>query len=119
MNLLTKREITAVKKDINGEITMLCVTCGATGLSNLGSGTNIGILSSYLSSWSPRKKIDVIDDIENKGITYIVKSPGVLSLKQEVEVEVISIPAHGKYLRTKPDSTQKNNLDYLPPCQHP
>ncbi|HEY4344393.1 MAG TPA: DUF3892 domain-containing protein [Parvibaculum sp.] len=58
-------------------------------------------------SWSPRSKADVIKDIEGNHHRYLVKG----------RTEVIVVDGiHGKYLRTKPNNADNDNLDNLPDC---
>ena len=61
--------------------------------------------------WSPRQKHDAIRDIENGLHQYFVDVPGIGS----VDIHVVRGP-RGKYLRTDPDRTPRNNLDDLPDC---
>ena len=87
---MAKREVTHTGKDEDGDITKLC----------------------YPGEWwSPRMKVDAISDIELNLYTYYVKV-GV----KEVQIHVVNDPERGKYLRTNPDETEKNNLDELPDC---
>ncbi len=86
---MARREVTHSRKDRFGDITALCQP-GA--------------------SWSPRLKQDAINDIERGIHGYYVRLRG-----QEVEIRVINART-GKYLRTDPDKTTKNNLDDLPNC---
>lgn len=62
------------------------------------------------SDWSPRKKVDAIDDIETGRQSYYVPWKS-----GRTEITVVNGP-NGKYLRTVRDSTSKNNLDDLPDC---
>lgn len=63
------------------------------------------------SFWSPRKKADVIRDIEMGLHTYHVPWTS-----GRTEIRVVNGPS-GKYLRTDRDNTSRNNLDDLPDCQ--
>ena len=58
--------------------------------------------------WSPRDKNDVILDIEKNIHSYRVFIAG-----KTVDIHVVDSP-WGKYLRTDPAKTAKNNLDELP-----
>lgn len=84
------RQVTRSAEDRDGDITALCAP-GAF--------------------WSPRKKWDAISDIENGTHTYFVHQPGTT----RTTVRVVN-GANGKYLRTDPDPSSKNNLDNLPDC---
>ena len=86
---MIKRRITNTKKDSFGNIVALC---------NPGEW------------WSPRSKYELIYDIEELLYIYYV-----IVAEQKVEIKVIIGPM-GKYLRTDPDKTTKNNLDDLPDC---
>ena len=86
---MAKRQVTHSGKDKDGDITKLC---------------NPG------ANWSPRKKADVINDIEKREHKYFV-----LVALREVEILVVKGPT-GKYLRTSRDNTSPNNLDNLPDC---
>lgn len=86
---MADRQVYATGKDKDGDITKLC---------NSGQW------------WSPRKKSDAIDDIESGTYRYYV-----LVGKEEVDIKVVK-GTKGKYLRTDPDKTAKNNLDDLPDC---
>lgn len=61
-------------------------------------------------SWSPRRKVDAIRDIESGTHSYYVPWPS-----GRREIHVVNGP-NGKYLRTDRDRTSKNNLDDLPDC---
>jgi hypothetical protein len=86
---MADRQVRATGKDKDGDITKLC---------------NSG------SDWSPRKKDDAINDIEKGTHRYYV----ILD-KKEVDIKVVK-GKNGKYLRTDPDKTTKNNLEDLPDC---
>jgi hypothetical protein len=86
---MARREVTHSRKDEEGDITALC---------NLGA------------YWSPRRKQDAINDIEQNSHNYFVRVKG-----QDVDVHVVD-GLTGKYLRTDPDKTTRNNLDDLPEC---
>ena len=86
---MADRAVRQSRKDENGDILALC---------------NAG------EFWSPRSKGDVINDIELQLHTYYV--PWVSG---RTEIRVVN-GAHGKYLRTDRDQTQRNNLDDLPDC---
>lgn len=85
---MADREVKRTKKDGDGDILGLC-----------GDGY-----------WSPRSKAEAITDIELGLHTYHVWSGS-----GRVEIRVVN-GASGKYLRTDPDKTSKNNLDDLPDC---
>ena len=86
---MADRGVTRSRKDEDGDITELC---------------NPG------QSWSPRLKRDVINDIESGQHSYFVQAPN-----GRVDIHVVDGPT-GKYLRTDPDRTTRNNLDDLPDC---
>ena len=86
---MSRRKVTRSRKDRDGDITALC------------SGEN----------WSPRLKRDAIDDIENNRYSYYVDVSGT----GPVDIHVVR-GSNGKYLRTDPDRTSRNNLDDLPDC---
>ena len=87
---MADRQVTRSGKDSDGDITALC---------------NPG------QPWSPRSKINAINDIESGQQTYFVSSgPG-----NRADIHVVNGPK-GKYLRTGRDETEKNNLDDLPDC---
>lgn len=87
---MADRKVTKSRKDKDGDITALC---------------NSG------EAWSPRLKQGAIDDIEGGAHTYYVMD----ATKGRVEIKVVK-GSTGKYLRTDPDKTTKNNLDDLPDC---
>lgn len=60
--------------------------------------------------WSPRSKADAINDIDTGTHTYHVPWRN-----GRTEIRVVN-GAHGKYLRTDADSTERNNLLDLPDC---
>lgn len=84
---MADREVTYSGKDPDGDITALC---------------NPG------QAWSPRRKGDAINDIEAGTHSYYV-----MSGTERVEIRVVKAQS-GKYLRTDPDRTNRNNLDDLP-----
>ncbi len=86
---MADRRVTHSRKDRDGDITALC---------------NPG------ESWSPPAKADAIRDIDNNIHTYHVLAGG-----RRVGIHVVNGPT-GKYLRTDPDLTDRNNLDDLPNC---
>lgn len=88
---MADRLVTASGKNSDGDITALC-QAGAW--------------------WSPRRKPDAISDIEGGIHRYYVRLEGY----REVDIHVVKHPRYGKYLRTDPDKTSKNNLDDLPDC---
>ncbi|EAQ81488.1 DUF3892 domain-containing protein [Blastopirellula marina] len=83
---MADRKVTRSAKDSDGDITALC---------------NTG------QSWSPRQKRDAINDIENGIHSYFVEGS-----RGRVDIRVVNGQS-GKYLRTDPDKTSKNNLDDL------
>lgn len=85
---MADRQVLRSRKDKDGDITALC-----------GAG-----------DWSPRLKADAISDIEYGRQTYHVGSG-----TSRVEIRVVK-GSTGKYLRTDPDKTARNNLDDLPDC---
>lgn len=85
---MADRQVLRSRKDKDGDITALC-----------GDGY-----------WSPRLKADAIRDIEGGLYTYHVGSGS-----SRVEIRVVK-GTSGKYLRTDPDKTSRNNLDDLPDC---
>ena len=87
---MARREVTCVKEFDGGDI--------------LAIGNND-------KDWSPVYKSDAIEEIESpSGNSYYVDYDG-----EVVDVEVVE-GEYGKYLRTDPDNTHKNNLDSLPTC---
>lgn len=86
---MADRRVTKSKKDEDGDITVLC---------------------NDAASWSPRHKRDAIADIDSRVHRYFVDLG-----RNEVDVIVVDDPG-GKYLRTDPDKSTKNNLDDLPDC---
>ena len=74
------------------------------------SSGDVTALGNPGSSWSPRLKWDVINDIEQGVHTYHVPWKS-----GQTEIRVVNGP-YGKYLRTDRDSTERNNLDDLPEC---
>lgn len=87
---MADRRVTHTRKDRDGDI---------TALGNPGQ------------DWSPRMKASAIADIEGRIHTYYVQAPGT----SRVEVRVVN-GSTGKYLRSDPDPSSKNNLDNLPDC---
>lgn len=86
---MIERKVTKSRKDSNRNITAIC---------NPGEW------------WSPKTSIEVIKEIEEKLYSYHVILSG-----EKVDIKVIRGET-GKYLRTDPDKTTKNNLDELPDC---
>ena len=84
---MADRQVTATGKDPDGDITKLC------------------------GGWGSASKAQAIGDIESRTHTYYVQQPGTT----RVDVHVVDGPS-GKYLRSDPDSSSKNNLDNLPNC---
>lgn len=87
---MADRRVTHSRKDRDGDI---------TALGNPGEW------------WSPRMKANAIADIEGGDHTYYVQAPGT----SRAEVRVVKGQT-GKYLRSDPDRSSKNNLDNLPDC---
>jgi len=87
---MAHREVTRSRKDQDGDILALC-TPG--------------------QPWSPRQKRDAISDIESRTHSYFVDVTGI----GRVDIHVVE-GRTGKYLRTDPDKTSRNNLDDLPGC---
>lgn len=87
---MSDRKVTRTRKDSDGDILALC-----------GDG----------AFWSPRERQDAISDIEGNHHRYFVDVQGV----GEVDIHVVK-GTTGKYLRTDPDRTSRNNLDDLPDC---
>jgi hypothetical protein len=79
--------------------------------SGKGQQEDITSLCNPSEYWSPRAKADAINDIETRVHRYYVDVPGVGA----VDIHVAKGPT-GKYLRTDPDKTTKNNLLDLPNC---
>ena len=87
---MSRRQVTRSAKDRDGDILALCKPG---------------------EFWSPRAKRGAIDDIESGLHTYFVDVPRV----GPVDIHVVQ-GRNGKYLRTDPDRTSRNNLDDLPDC---
>ena len=87
---MASRQVFATKKNVEGDITALC-------------NSN--------EFWSPRYKKDAISDIETGEHSYYVLISGI-----KVNIRVVNDHIKGKYLRTDPDQTNRNNLDMLPDC---
>ena len=87
---MASRQVFAARKNVEGDITALC-------------NSN--------ETWSPRYKNDAISDIEIGEHSYFVSISGI-----KVNIRVLDDPIKGKYLRTDPDQTNRNNLDMLPDC---
>ena len=86
---MADRRVNQTGKDSDGDITRLCNSS---------------------QPWSPRLKSGAIYDIENKLHTYYVRDSYGRS-----NIRVVA-GATGKYLRTDPNGTCKDNLDNLPDC---
>ena len=86
---MIERKVIKSRKDLNGNITAIC---------NPGEW------------WSPKTSSEAIKEIEEKLYSYYVTVNN-----QNVDIKVI-YGNSGKYLRTDPDKTTKNNLDDLPDC---
>ena len=87
---MASRQVFAARKNVEGDITALCNSS---------------------EFWSPRYKNDAIIDIETGEHSYYVLISGI-----KVNIRVVDDPIKGKYLRTDPDQTNRNNLDMLPDC---
>jgi hypothetical protein len=87
---MADRRVTKSRKNSEGDITALC---------------NTGEV------WSPRRKQDVIFDIETGAHTYHVLWSDLV----KTSIRVVH-GASGKYLRTDKDNSVRNNLDNLPDC---
>lgn len=85
---MADRRVTRTRKDNDRDILALCSE----------------------TTWSPRYKEDAIRDIEDHIHRYYVLVSG-----DEVDIKVVQ-GFRGKYLRTDPDKTGRNNLDELPDC---
>lgn len=79
--------------------------------SGKGPDEDITSLCSPSEYWSPRAKADAISDIETRAHRYYVDIQDVGA----VDIHVVQ-RATGKYLRTDPDKTKRNNLLDLPNC---
>ncbi len=72
---------------------------------------NITALCNSDAIWSPKLKSMAILEIEESIHRYFVKIDDV-----ELDIHVVTDRLKGKYLRTDPDKTSRNNLDDLPDC---
>ena len=86
---MARRRVTCVRRDSGRDTTDIC---------------------NPDSAWSIRTKAQAIHEIENGEHVYYVESGG-----KETVIDVVDDP-DGKYLRTRGDSTTKNNLDDLSTC---
>ena len=86
---MANRRVTASGKDNQGDITALCNT----------------------ASWGIVSKANAISHIDNGTHRYYV----LYTDNTEVDVVVVN-GSTGRYLRTDPDKTTRNNLDDLPNC---
>lgn len=86
---MADRRVTRTDKDEDGDITALC---------------------NPWADWKRRSKSLAISDIENGTHRYYVEVGD-----KEVDIHVVN-GSTGKYLRTDPDKTSRNNLDDLPDC---
>lgn len=78
-----------------------------------------GTITAIGGAWGSTTKEDAITEIETKMNNYYVNVKG-----QEVDVivcdhergllKLVNSHIQKKYLRTDPDKTEENNLDYLP-----
>jgi hypothetical protein len=87
---MAERFVTASGKDRDGDITRLCKAG---------------------EFWSPRSKVDAINDIDGRTHSYAVIWPD----GKRTPVTVVN-GSTGKYLRTDRDGTTHNNLRDLPDC---
>ena len=87
---MVDREVKQTRKNKDGDITLLC---------------------NPMALWSPKRKDFAILEIEENIHRYFVKIEN-----EKVYINVVYDPLKGKYMRTDPDKTQKNNLDDLPDC---
>lgn len=87
---MANREVTGTRKDSDGDIVALC-------------NSN--------AIWSTKLKSMAILEIEEDIHRYFIKIDN-----KEVEIHVVNDRLKGKYLRTDPAKTVKNNLDDLPDC---
>ena len=87
---MAHRQVFTTKKNDDGDILALC---------------------NSTETWSPRYKKEAITDIESGKHSYFVVISGI-----KVNIRVVTDPVKGKYLRTDPDQTNRNNLDMLPDC---
>jgi hypothetical protein len=91
-----KKKVTNTKKAREGDILTLC---------------NPG------QFWSPVSKEEAIKEIERSGKPYSVNSPYFTEVAGiRSSIVVMDDRLRGKYLRTDPDKTSKNNLEALPDC---
>lgn len=88
--IMAVREVTRSQKDRDGDILALC---------------------NPNEPWSRRDKRDAINDIETNQHEYFVQVASI----GRVDIRVVRGQS-GKYLRTDPDRTTRNNLDDLPDC---
>lgn len=72
---------------------------------------DIVALCNNLEAWSPVIKEEAIKEIESGLHKYFVNILG----KGNVFIKVV-MGKSGKFLRTDPDETEINNLDYLADC---
>jgi hypothetical protein len=89
------RLVTATKKDQSRNITGLC---------------------NSREVWRSVTVTEAIKQIEDNGKPYSEKSPYYTNYKGIEAALVVVEGAKGKFLRTDPDKTPKNNLDELPDC---
>ena len=88
---MAERAVVKSKKDRDGDILALC---------------NSG------EYWSPRSKVDAIQDIESGVYEYYVPwDDGT-----KTPIRVVLGGSTGKYLRTDKDNKPLNNLENLPDC---
>ncbi len=92
----------------------------------VGSGREKGCSGGDITHLAVKEKSEmwtkeiIIDSIENQGDkfwSYVYKNGGK-DKDTKIEVEVIDDEAKGKYLRTKADPTEENNLLELPMYNH-
>jgi hypothetical protein len=85
---MASRQVTRTGKDRDGDITALC------------------------GDWGRTEKSQAIRDIEMKWHTYYVRD----YLGTITYVGVVTMRNGDKYLRTNPNMSERDNLDYLPNC---
>ena len=87
---MSYRRVKKTRKNSEGDITALC---------NPGEW------------WSPRQKVDAINDIENGTHAYYVQD----NAGSKSDIHVVNGPT-GKYLRSDPNGNASDNLNNLPDC---
>ncbi len=77
---------------------------------------NIASLCNRNEEWRSVSAKQAIQDIEAAGKPYSDNSPYYTNYKGIDAAIVVMGSGMGKYLRTDPDKTTKNNLEELPDC---